>query len=292
MFNVLHYNYVLGEYKLTNKKKTIIPNDANNFKVRKSARLDFKSTSKLNIQPPITLSKNESLAKSPNIIKEPIIRVRNDLHSPCSVSKLKKKTSKLVHNISPMSTNININLPTCSKTLVDKENDLIGVSIKEEPLINDSIECQNVQHKRQLNLINETIFSPLNVPDESTNLLLEQCSSSKCVENNVELFNSNKLSTLSNDASKWQLFWNKKKMSSQNKEKGESLNNKVVGKTGRYQTRAITKRENTIDLSRKRKQDVSIDNSKRKLHKNDRKQDIFNTSVSKYLKYNTFKVST
>lgn len=282
---------VLGECKLTNKKKTVIPDNENNFQVRKSTRLDFKLTSKLNIQPPITLSKNESLAKSPNIIKEPIIRVRNDLHLPGSVSKLKKKTNKLIHNILPMSTNTSINLPSCSKTPVDKENDLTGVSIKQEPLINDSIECQNIQHKRQSNLINETIFSPLNIPDERANSLLEQSSSLKRVENNVDLLSSNKLSNLSNDASKWQLFWNKKKMSSQNKEKGESSNNKVVGKTDRYQTRAITKRENTIDLSRKRKQDVSIDDSKRKLRKNDRKQDIFNTSVSKYLKYNTFKVS-
>lgn len=289
MFNVLHY--VLGECKLTNKKKTVIPNDVNNFKVRKSVRLGFRSASKLNIQLPVTSSKNEGLAKSPNIIREPIIRVRNDLHSPCSISKFKKKTSKLVHNLPPVSINTNINLPSCSKTLVHKENDLIEVSIKQEPLINDSIECQNIQHKRQSNLINETIFSPLNIPDERTNSLLEQCSSSKRAENNVELLSSNELTTLSNDASKWQLFWNKKKISSRNKEKGESSNNKVVGKTDRYQTRAITKRENTIDLSRKRKQDVSVDNSKRKLRKNDRKQDLFNTSVSKYLKYNTFKVS-
>lgn len=281
----MYYDYVLDECKLTNTKKTVIPDDINNFKVRKSARLDSKSTSKSNIQPLIILSKNESLTKSPNIIKEPIIRVRNDLHSPCSVSKFKKKTSKFIYNIPPMLKNTNVNLPSCSKTLVDKDNDLIGVYIKQEPLINDSLEYQNVQHKRQSN-INETIFSPLNIPNESTNLLLEQCSSSKRVENNVESMSSNKQSTLSNDASKWQLFWNKKKTSNQNKEKGESTNNKVVGKTDRYQTRAITKRENTIDLSRKRKQDISIDDSKRKLRKSDRKQDIFNTSVSKYLKYN------
>jgi len=189
--------------------------------------------------------------------KKPLIQVRKDLHTSCSMSNKYVKKNILVLS------NENVNTSGCSKTLINKEKHLNTMPFKQETLKDDSIECQNIQYKHKSKCLNETIFSPLNAPNVSPNLSVEQYSAPILTE-----------PSSSSTASKWKLFWKNKKTSSQKVEN----TNKVIEKNERYRTRAISKKENNVNFSRKRKQDnVSIESNKKMC--NDREQ-IINPSIN------------
>lgn len=226
-------------------------------------RIDSQKNSKLNEKLPIICKQNQNSSKSPKTSKEPLIRVRKDLHTPipqseCLSNKSLNNTNKSVSNSmlnNTQSANRRINSPRRSKI---NENDLSKVSVKQEPLTDNSIGQVLTTHlKRQSEQLNETAtFSPLNIPNLSANSSLEQCSTSTPDVDSLSL--SSKQSSPSSVISKWQSFWNKKKMACQNKASTEET---------RYQTRANTKKYNIAECSRKRKQSdsVNVDNGNKRL---------------------------
>lgn len=259
-----------SKYKSVKQKQTVEPNDNNDIgKVRKSTRLDSAVINKLNVQSAAIFDEDENSSKSPKVNKKLTIRVRKDLHSPRFENKSPKKVSRLIRNISSTSTNKNFDLPGCSKT--DRPSSVKKVSANQEPLDDVSAECLLKRHSKRLD---ETIFSPLNVPNVSTNSISEHLS--------PEVVPMDVVSSTSSDVLEWEWFWNKKKMSSQSKGNVENANPKVLGKKERIQTRAITRKENATDLSRKRKQDSVEENNKR-MCKNNRRQ-ILDVTVSNFLK--------
>jgi len=166
----------------------------------------------------------------------------------------------------------NINLPGCSKTSTNRETDLNTLSsIKQEHLTDDYAQSRvsiSRKHNDRLKRMDESIFSPLNIPDISANSLLEHHSSSKTVEDNLNALNC-KPSTSGNDASVWKSFWNKKKVQCQVKGKSDKQGNskithEVKENKERYQTRARTRKENAAILNRKRKQD-GVEESNKKI---------------------------
>jgi len=172
--------------------------------------------------------------------------------------------------------NKNIELRSCLKTINNRENDINIVSVKEKPLTDKSVRCQVLnRHKRQSGQVNETIFSSFSTSNISVRSSSEEQRLTPLipVEGNVDSLNSEHSISLGDTASKWQSFCNKA-----NQKPGgnfsEQLNdikntNKMVVKKERYQIRAITRKVNSIELNRKRKQD-SVGESNKKICNEDR----------------------
>jgi len=162
--------------------------------------------------------------------------------------------------------NKNFDSPSCSNTATIKENYVnASSSTKQKYFADDSVQSQvsvSLKYKHQMKRMDESIFSPLNIPDVSANSLLHH-SSPKISENNLNTLNCEP-STSSNDAFKWKSFWNKKKVQSQDKGKSDKQKSiktatEVKENKERYQTRAIT---------RKRKQNGVVESNKKICNRN------------------------
>jgi len=141
-------------------------------------------------------------------------------------------------------------------------------SIKQEHFSDDSAQSRvSISNKSndRLKRMDESIFSPFNIPDISADSLSKHHSSSKTVEDNLNSLNCEP-STSNNDASIWKSFWNKKKVQCQVKGKSDKQNNithEVKENKERYQTRAITRKEIASKLNKKRKQDGDEESNKK-----------------------------
>ncbi|XP_026810302.1 protein PF14_0175 isoform X3 [Rhopalosiphum maidis] len=259
--------------KLNNHRQAIEPDNKN---VQKSKCINSNTIDLSNVQLPVCNDNSSNSLK----INKPKIYVREDLcisysgNSSNSTNILNKPNENTVMNNINITVPIlkNINLTGCSKTSIDRKTDLNTLSsIKQEHLTDDSVQSRvsiSRKHNDRLKRMDESIFSPLNIPDISANSLLEHHSSSKTVEDNLNALNC-KPSTSSNDASVWKSFWNKKKVQCQVKGKSDKQGNskithEVKENKERYQTRAMTRKENASILNRKRKQD-GVEESNKKI---------------------------
>jgi len=201
---------------------------------------------------------NQRLSIIPEKNEKPIIRVRKDLQTPCSVNLsngLSNKTNnKSVQNILLHNNTTNGNI----------------VSLKEELLTDYSVGCQvaNSKHKHQSRQTNETILNPFKAPNKSSNLLSNKHLIPITIGSNIDSLNNEQYTSSSYITSKCQSFSNN---ASQNQGKFskqlKNINNtnEVVAKKERYQTRAVTRKENSVEFNRKRKQDsvnVNLNNKR------------------------------
>ncbi|XP_022178771.1 uncharacterized protein LOC111039529 [Myzus persicae] len=250
-----------------NHKQIVEPVKEDRCKVQKSKCV--KSTIKLsNVQLPVNCNEKSSNSLK---INKPKIRVREDLHMSCSGDSSNNFPNILNKpNENAVSNNINTTVPFdknfdspgCSNTTTIKKNDLnASSSTKQKHFTDDSVQSQvtvSLKYKHQMKRMDESIFSPLNIPDVSANSLLEHHSSPKTTENKLNTLNCEP-STSCNDAIKWKSFWNKKKVQSQgkgisDKQKSIKFATEVKENKERYQTRAIT---------RKRKQNGVVESNKK-----------------------------
>jgi len=157
--------------------------------------------------------------------------------------------------------NENFDSPGFSKTTIIKKNDLNASAPKQKCFIDNPDQSKvsiSFKYNNNMKQIDESIFSPLNIPDVSANSLSEDHSSPVNIENNLNTLKCEP-STSSNNAFEWKSFWNKKKVQSRDKGKIDKQKSiKVVPEVKenkeRYQTRAIT---------RKRKQNGIIESNKK-----------------------------
>ncbi|XP_008179404.1 probable serine/threonine-protein kinase DDB_G0282963 isoform X2 [Acyrthosiphon pisum] len=237
-------------------------------KVQKSKLVQSNIISLSNVQIPVMCNEYSSNSLRTN---KPKIRVREDLHnmshsgssSNNSMIIINKPNKKSVFNNinTTVPFNKNFDTPGCSKTAIQKNNPNASASTKQEYFIDDSDHSQvsiSLKYNNHLKQINESIFSPLNIPDVSANSLLEDHSSPITIENNLNALKCEP-STSSNDAFKWKSFWNKKKIQSQDKGKSIKIAPEVKENKERYQTRAIT---------RKRKQNGIVESNKKLCNRN------------------------
>lgn len=159
-----------------------------------------------------------------------------------------------------MPLNKNFDSPGCSKSITNKKNDLnSSSSTNQKHFTDDSLQSQvstSLKYNHQIKQLNESIFSPLNIPDVSGNSLLEHHSSPKTTENNLNALNCEP-STSSNNAFEWKSFWHKKKVQSlqDNGKNNKQKSIKIIPENKeRYQTRALT---------RKRKQNCDVESNKK-----------------------------
>ncbi|XP_050439788.1 putative histone-lysine N-methyltransferase 1 isoform X2 [Adelges cooleyi] len=234
----------------------------------------------------IAKSEKCSLTGGSKTSSVPLIRIRNDLHAPGErnkILKLSNKPNKTVQNVSCTSDDIklgteNSNSPRRSKrSIKGKLNHHGSIEttsiIKQEPIdfdLGESRVSNTSKTTPLLKQMDESIYSPFNIVN-ACNTIVDSTMKSKIV-NNVSLPNS-ELST-PNDAEKWQSFWNKKKSKSQESQSsgvGQSTskvinNDVVVVRKQRYQTRAVTKKENGCeDVNRKRKLDLPSEDSNKRI---------------------------
>lgn len=262
------------ECTLNNHKQTVEHDNENTDKVQKSKCVNSNIIKLSNVQLPVMCKENSSNSLKVN---KPKIRVREDLcisyssNSSNSMVLLNKPIENTVMNNinTTVPLNKNLNSPSCSKSLTDGENVLNMLSsIKQEHFSDDSAQSRvSISNKvnDRLKRMDESIFSPLNIPDISADSLSKHHSSPKTVEDNLNSLNCEP-STSNNDASIWKSFWNKKKVQSQVKGKSDKQNNithEVKENKERYQTRAITRKENASKLNRKRKQDGDEESNKK-----------------------------
>lgn len=253
----------------SSQKKTVVPDNKDRCKVQKSNFAKSNIISQSNVQLPVICNENSS--NNLRTIKQKI-RVRKDLHimsnsggssNNSTIILNKPNTNTVFDNINTsMPFNENFDLPGCSKTTIIKKNDLNASASKQKCFIDNSDQSQvssiSLRFNNNMKQINESIFSPLNIPDVSANSLLEDHSSPINIENNLNTLKCEP-STSSNNAFEWKSFWNKKKV--QNRDKGKSDKQKcikvapeVMENKERYQTRAIT---------RKRKQNGVVESNKK-----------------------------
>lgn len=248
----LCFDYVSGGSKPINKKRTVLPNDTEKRLTRNSMRLESNSNNKL------CTNENKNSSKSLKTKKKPIIRVRKDLHKSCSVS--------LSDNFSNNTNNI-------------LDNVMVSF-VKQEPSSDGSMECAELNshsNKPSTKCTNETMYSPLNIPNLSESSF-QQHSTPEALEGNSNSLNCEP-SCSNTAANKWKSFWNKKKSASEARGKSDSQENvkksNSVDVKDRYQTRANAKRENATENNRKRKQDsVIVEDRSKRLCYADRKNEL------------------
>lgn len=254
-----------------NHKEIIEPNIKDRCKVQKSMCINSNMISLSNDHLPVMGNEH-----SPNNlgINKPTIWVRKDLgvlycgnssnESSIVLNKPIENTMLSINN-SRVSLNKNLDTPGCSKTITDRENNLNALSsVKQEPIVDDSLQSRvsiSLKDDQKLKQMNKSINCSLNIPNASANSL--ELNSPITVEGNLNALNCEP-STSSNNATEWKSFWNKKKVQSRDKRKNnkqestKSISDLMKNKE-RYQTRAITRKENANELVRKRKQDVEED---------------------------------
>ncbi|KAL5240814.1 hypothetical protein ACI65C_008224 [Semiaphis heraclei] len=250
-----------------NHKQTAEPDNEDRCKVQKSKCVKSDSISLSNVQPPVIC--NEKSSNNLRINK-PKIRVREDLHI-VSCSSVSSNNSSIILNKSNQNSvfnsinttvplNKNFDSPGCSKSITNKKNDLnSSSSTNQKHFTDDSLQSQvstSLKYNHQIKQLNESIFSPLNIPDVSGNSLLEHQSSPKTTENNLNALNCEP-STSSNNAFEWKSFWHKKKVQSlqDNGKNNKQKSIKIIPENKeRYQTRALT---------RKRKQNCDVESNKK-----------------------------
>ncbi|VVC44565.1 Hypothetical protein CINCED_3A023705 [Cinara cedri] len=262
----------------TNQKQTMQIDNINKDSYQKPSFVVSNSKNNLDVLSPKMCIKNNSLEnKKKN--EKPIICVRKDLlKSPeSSNNKYLRSTNKsIILNKTVRLANENIDLPSSSKIVNNSENGLNVLSFKQESLTGSFVECQAPKYlkfKHQSKHMNESIlYSPLNVPNLNTDLTLDHQSTVIAIQDKVGTSNSESASS-NNSASQWKSL----KMDKQNRGKMgnkenfiENKNENISVKKERYQTRAIAKKENSVELSRKRKHDgKSVDeNNKKKCDEN------------------------
>jgi len=266
------FYFVLDE--TNSHKETVVPDNEDRYKVQKSKFVKSNIKSLSNVQLPVMCNENSSNSLRTN---KPKIRVREDLHNMSSsggssnnstIILNKPNKNSIFNNINTtVSFNKNFDSPGCLKTTTIKKNDLnASVSTKQECFIDDSNQSQvsiSLKYNNHLKQMNESIFSPLNIPDVSANSLFEDHSSPITIQNNLNTLKCEP-STSSNDAFKWKSFWNKKREQGQDKGKSDKqksikITPEVKENKERYQTRAIT---------RKRKQNGLVESNKKLCNRN------------------------
>ncbi|XP_060864930.1 uncharacterized protein LOC132941080 isoform X2 [Metopolophium dirhodum] len=129
-----------------------------------------------NVQLPVMCNENSSNSLRTN---KPNIRVREDLHNMSysdgssnnsTIILNKPNKNSVFNNINTtVPFNKNFDSPGCSKTTTIKKNDInASSSTKQECFIDDSDQSQvsiSLIYNSHLKQINESIFSPLNIPD-------------------------------------------------------------------------------------------------------------------------------
>jgi len=249
-------------------KETVVPDNKDRFKVQKSKFVKSNTINLSNVQLPVMCNENSSNSLMTN---KPKILVRKDLHTSYSGGSSNNSTTiihksnknSVFNNINTtVSLNKNFDSPGCSKATTIKKNDLnASASTKQECFIDDSGQSGvsiSFKYNKHMKQMDESIFSPLNIPDVSANSLLEDRSSAITTENNLNTLKCEP-STSSNNAFEWKSFWNKKKVQSQDKGKSDKqksikITPEVKENKERYQTRAIT---------RKRKQNGIVESNKK-----------------------------
>lgn len=249
-------------------------------KIKKSEGRNLNIINKLYSQLSVVCDINQNSSKSLKTSKKPTICVRKDLQTSCSISlsnMLSNETNnKSIQNVllNNDTANKNIGLRNCLKTINNRENNINIVSLKEKLLTDEYVGHQVLnQHKHQSGQVSKTIFSPFITPNINVNLSSEEqrLTPSIPVESYVNSLNSEHSISLT----KRQLLWDKTSQAPEEKF-SKQLNyvkniDEMVVKKKQYQTRAITRKENSVELNRKRKQDnVSVDKSNKKICNEDR----------------------
>lgn len=247
------------EHKLLNQYNT--SESVDKCTIRKSTRLI--ANNKLNEQLLGNCSKNQNSLSSSKPVTKSFIRVRKDLHTTSFVESNNKNfniNESTQNNVLNSKTNTNVNSPSSSKITCNRSYNQNQIVIKQEPITDESAQCKTFSShmsRHQSNQINESIFSPFNVPNLSTHSVSVENSTLNIVAARIDPLCQ---PSTSNDAvSEWQSFWNKKKIADQEKKKNNKRGHvhsktDVEVKKERYQTRAITRKDNNEENNRKRKQ--------------------------------------
>lgn len=281
---MLCFHFISDGIKSINKKKTVVPKDTEKCLTRKSIRLECNSNNRSYAHQSVTNNENKNSSKILKTKRQPIIRVRKDLQKSISASLCNDSSNNINNSCDNVSAKKKMNSSVCSKSFIKNEQSMLS-PIKQESCSNDSTECSELNshgNKTSSKQINESTFSPLNIPNfdensfqqHSTPIALE----SDHISSNCEPLCSNTA------ASKWKSFWTKKKSATENRGvsgKQENVkNSKTVEIQDRYQTRAIAKKENTSENNKKRKQDSVIVEEKNKRLCYEDREDKLNTLVS------------
>ncbi|XP_050528094.1 putative uncharacterized protein DDB_G0282133 isoform X2 [Daktulosphaira vitifoliae] len=230
------------------------------------------------------LMKNKETEMSKVNVK-PSIRIRSDLHNTNNFNRSNvHEITRDVINSDANLKNEKLHSPRRSKRILVGRNSssysINNISIKQEPIF-DNENCLNKSNRKfplkntlYLKQMDETIYSPLNLLNSNYDIL----NSAQNANTHLDLPPC-KPST-SSDAVKWQSFWNKKKnLSVENKNNCKMLinskinNNDTINKKERYQTRAVTKKENYEDVSRKRKLNISVEENNKRICDDRRKSE-------------------